>query len=596
MAADQSHNTDATLSSEEVGGLRLGALHGLYTAATETGHLANCATISAEIAKRRADNAGWHRVASQAHIDIGDLTTALKFAETTHILEPQHVGHLTFLAALRSRTGDYSGAVTLLLPLASSEQATSGVYLQIANAVSNLSRPDLAIAMIKRAIKVDPSNVGAGMMMASFHARAENWQAAIDAMIGTEARCGVTEQTRRAISGYYTQAGDLKAALRAIDDALLRSPGKPEYLLHRFGVLRRLDRLEDALAVLLEMLEIDPKNLWARRQAVSVYVEFGTIEKALQHGAFLVEQEPNNDEYLNCMRHLLEVRTGKKLADAVGDLPSVKQMGSSRGFRQAPSFRQQCAAMVHVISALVMREILVRNGRNRLGFFWALVEPLVHVSVLAVIFQFTIRTPPPLGDSFFYFYFTGIAPYLLLTRVTQQVGHSVMGNRSVLEVPVITPIDLAISKMIVEVFTAIVVVLIFGVIFQSLGQNGFPILPGKVLAAFMLAATFGFGLGMIFASLVEFGRLAETANVILMRVFYLTGGIFFLPELLPPMFREIVTWNPFMHLVALTREGYYGFYNSSALSLPYIFTVAIVVLAIGMTLLWAVSPIMRVQK
>ncbi len=596
MSADQSQNAEATLSSEEVGALRLGELHGLYTVATENGHLMNCATISAEIAKRRADNAGWHRVASQAHIDIGDLSAALKFAETTHILDPQHVGHCTFLAALRNRSGDYSGAVALLLPLASQKDATSGVFLQIANAVSNLSRPDLAIAMIKRAIMVNPSDVGAGMNLSSHFARTGDWENAIDAMIATEARCGVTEQTRRAISGYYTQAGDFKAALKSIDEALLHSPGKPEYLLHRFGVLRRLGRLDDALAVLLEMLEIDPKNLWARRQAVSVYVEFGTIEKALQHGAFLVEQEPNNDEYLNCMRHLLEVRIGKKLAHDVGDLASLKQTGTSRGFREAPAFAQQCAAMLHVISALVMREILVRNGRNRLGFFWALVEPLVHVSVLAVIFQFTIRTPPPLGDSFFYFYFTGIAPYLLLTRVTQQVGNSVMSNRSVLEVPVITPIDLAISKMIVEVFTSTVVVLIFGLIFQSLGQNGFPVLPGKVLAAFMLAATFGFGLGMIYASLVEFGRLADTANVILMRVFYLTGGIFFLPELLPPMYREIVTWNPFMHLVALTREGYYGFYNSPSLSVPYIFTAAIISLAIGMTLLWAISPIMRVQK
>lgn len=596
MAADQSQKTDATLSAEEVGALTLGELHGLFTTETERGHLKNRAIVSAEIAGRRSDNAGWHRVASQAHLDIGDLAAAIRFAEATHSIDPNHVGHRTFLAALLTRSGDHSGALTLLLPLASGEHATSAVFLQIANAVNNLARPDLAVSMILRAIKINPTDLGAGMALAAHYARAGDWLSAIEAIRDAEKRCGRTEQTRRAISGYYTQVEDYKAALKAIDDALQISPGKPEYLLHRFGVLRRLNRLEDALAVLLEMLAIDPANLWARRQAVSVFVEFGTIEKALQHGAYLIEHEPNNEEYLNCMKHLLEVRAGQKLAGEVGDLPSVKQSAAPRGFRKAPSFAQQCAAMLHVVSALVMREILVRNGRNRLGFFWALLEPLVHVSVLAVIFQFTIRTPPPLGDSFFYFYFTGIAPYLLLTRVTQQVGHSVMGNRSVLEVPVITPIDLAISKMVVEVFTSLVVVLVFGLIFQSLGLNGFPVLPGKVLAAFLMAAMFGFGLGMIYAALVEFGRLADTANVVLMRVFYLTGGIFFLPELLPPMFREIVTWNPFMHLVALTREGYFGFYSSSALSVSYMFFVTTVALALGMSLLWAVSPIMRVQK
>ena len=49
---------------------------------------------------------------------------------------------------------------------------------------------------------------------------------------------------------------------------------------------------------------------------------------------------------------------------------------------------QIMSATVH---ALLMRELKTRFGANRLGYFWAIAEPVAQASVMALIFDL-IRT------------------------------------------------------------------------------------------------------------------------------------------------------------------------------------------------------------
>ena len=566
-----------------------------FREARAAGDRPTSAEMAVAIAKRSGE-AHWLHEASHALKAIDDEAGALDYAEQAFSLSPDSEAIRMNLGILRVRTGDYTGAVWAILPLLESGSAPAEAYHQLAAAVESMGDRDLAISMARKAIERQPDHMGRRLFVASIHARGEAWGAAIAAVRAAEAELGQTAVSRRTMSGYLAKLGEHKEALAAIDTAIELEPERAEFFLHKLGLLKQLGLGDQMLETLEAVITLDPANLKVRRQAVSHYVEAGEIKKALKTGAGLVSEAPDNPEYLSCMRFLLDARKGEELSEEVGDIAALKASGPPRQYRDPPGSMARVRSTLGVISALVLRELLVRHGRNRLGFLWAIVEPAAHVAVLALIFQFSIKAPPPLGENFFFFYFTGVAPFLLMSRVTMQCGHAVLGNRSILEIPVISPVDLALSKLIVEVFTMVIVVLIFSAIFFPFGLADLPTEFGKILVALFTAAVFGLGMGCVFASTIEFGRLAESFFTVLTRLFYVTGGIFFVPAMIPLQFREILMWNPFLHIVSLSRDGFFTSYDAPEFNGLYLFSVVAGVLAIGLVMLRFVSPIMRTQK
>jgi capsular polysaccharide transport system permease protein len=316
---------------------------------------------------------------------------------------------------------------------------------------------------------------------------------------------------------------------------------------------------------------------------------------ALEHGGQLLAQAPENKEFQTCMTFLLNAYQGHQLAEDVGDIASLKGNGPVRGYRPPAPLRVQLRSFFNVIWALVLREVLARHGRNRLGFFWAVLEPVVHIALLAVVFQLFLRIPP-LGDNFFFFYFTGIVPYLLLSRVANEAGNAVMSNRNTMQIPLISPLELVIAKLLVELFTVSIMILVFGSAFVLLGWSGLPSEPGKVLGGLCMAALVGLGIGMIYASAQEFGRFAATLIFLILRLLYFTGGIFFVPEMIPQAYRELAAWNPLLHIVQLVREGAYPNYAPIDMDVGYPVLTIVLTLGVGIVFLKAVTPLMRVQK
>jgi capsular polysaccharide transport system permease protein len=63
---------------------------------------------------------------------------------------------------------------------------------------------------------------------------------------------------------------------------------------------------------------------------------------------------------------------------------------------------------------------------------------------------------------------------------------------------------------------------------------------------------------------------------------YFTSGVFFLPDTLPAMARDLLLWNPINHAVILFREGYYEMYDSEFLDLSYLFGWSIMSVAVAL--------------
>jgi ABC-type polysaccharide/polyol phosphate export permease len=79
--------------------------------------------------------------------------------------------------------------------------------------------------------------------------------------------------------------------------------------------------------------------------------------------------------------------------------------------RPPPGFLDGLRCQWRVLSALIVRETRTRFGESRLGYGWALIEPILHIALLWAMFALLMHGQPPIGGNFFVFYYTGLIRY-----------------------------------------------------------------------------------------------------------------------------------------------------------------------------------------
>ncbi len=121
-----------------------------------------------------------------------------------------------------------------------------------------------------------------------------------------------------------------------------------------------------------------------------------------------------------------------------------------------------------VISALTLRETRSRYGNSKLGFFWALFEPFAHIIVFIGIFS-ALGRAVPLGESTGIFILTGIVPWLLYSKTVADVMGGLKANKPLLGYPQVMPMDIIISRVILEAATLLIVMAFFLGVYFYLG-------------------------------------------------------------------------------------------------------------------------------
>jgi capsular polysaccharide transport system permease protein len=176
------------------------------------------------------------------------------------------------------------------------------------------------------------------------------------------------------------------------------------------------------------------------------------------------------------------------------------------------------------------------------------------------------------------------------------VGHTVKDNRYLLQIPSITPMDLIISKAIVEVFITATIYVIFTILFILFGIQAMPVDVTAVIEAFAITFVMGLGLGALCATLQEFGSIVEHAIGLIVRVSYFASGIFYVPAMMPAAIRSVIAWNPFLHVIDMNRIGYFRGYMPFWYNPSYALMFSLVSIMIGSLCLMAKSRQMRVHK
>lgn len=239
---------------------------------------------------------------------------------------------------------------------------------------------------------------------------------------------------------------------------------------------------------------------------------------------------------------------------------------------------------IEVVEALVLRETRTRFGAHQLGYFWAIFEPALWVATFYGLYALLGREAPP-GLDLITFLLTGLIPFGLFNKVTAQVSESINGNKALLFYPQVRPVDIAISRSVLEVMTYTCVFAIF-MGSHALFTQKWPTVedPLMVILGFALATGLGLGLGLVFCSLGVLTKLADRVLGPLLRPLFWCSGIFFTANDLPTNVRDWMLYNPLLHVVELVRDGWFPAYHTRHADIGYVVMWLLCLLTLGLLL------------
>lgn len=238
-------------------------------------------------------------------------------------------------------------------------------------------------------------------------------------------------------------------------------------------------------------------------------------------------------------------------------VPSMVTVFDSKVHDSFPRYLARNLSQLHVfrfaIYNFVVNNIRKRYRRSTLGFLWSLLNPLLVMSVIAVvfslIFQRELRT-------FAVYIFSGLAPWSFINLSIQAGSMSLIHSEGFLKkvyVPkVVFPIVTVTTETVNFAFSLVSLYILAVII-------GFPVNWRVVLLPFAIIITYIFILGLVLifgTATVYFRDLSQILSVIFSALFYTIPVVYPITSI-PDQYHILFTLNPFFHFVMLFRRLIY---------------------------------------
>jgi capsular polysaccharide transport system permease protein len=246
---------------------------------------------------------------------------------------------------------------------------------------------------------------------------------------------------------------------------------------------------------------------------------------------------------------------------------------------------------VRVQFAMIMREMATSYGKSSFGYLWAILDPIGAIAVLSIAFSLAFGAPA-LGESFPLFYATGYIPFVVYNTMQQKINGSIRENKQLLFYPRVTYLDAIISRVALTLVTQLLVaVIVFGGIMILYDVDAHVGL-ADIFAALVAAGVLGLGVGALNCAIVHLFPGWRNMWGILTRPLFLISCIFYLFDSLPQWVQSILWFNPIVHVIGLTRTGFYGSYEGDYVTTAYPFLIGGITFLMGLILLRRHAPYM----
>jgi len=242
--------------------------------------------------------------------------------------------------------------------------------------------------------------------------------------------------------------------------------------------------------------------------------------------------------------------------------------------------RTSFSIFTSVVSALFLREIQTRFGTKKLGYLWAVVDPMVKVVVFSAMRLATGTTMQ--GMDLPVFLATGILTYNFFSAIMMTSMTAFDGNRALFVYRQVKPVDTIFSRFFVEflVMCATIILFVsFGLYFgMDLRVKDF----NMVIVAIIWFGIFGFSLGILFAVINTFYETFGKIISFISMPLFLLSGMFYTVESLPPLARELILYNPVVHFIEMIHGNYFRVLDTEYVDYTYMMWWTIIPLFLGL--------------
>jgi len=210
-----------------------------------------------------------------------------------------------------------------------------------------------------------------------------------------------------------------------------------------------------------------------------------------------------------------------------------------------------------LIAVLVRRELAARYKASLLGYFWSMLNPLLLLTVYAVVFTTIFQPRMPGAQPYALFLFAGLLPWLFYSGATLDSAITLVDNGPLLAKvtcpPEIFPAVTVMSHLVHHLL-ALPVLLAALVAGALLHLHPFPLTIVMLPLALIPWILVSGGTAMAISALaVHFRDVRDlTGNVL--NILFFGSPIIYSLDGLPPKLRHILGFNPFASLVEVYRS------------------------------------------
>ncbi|WP_284948093.1 ABC transporter permease [Acidisoma cladoniae] len=222
-----------------------------------------------------------------------------------------------------------------------------------------------------------------------------------------------------------------------------------------------------------------------------------------------------------------------------------------------PSLVEVCRVQGCVIGALILRELHTRYGRENLGFLWIIAEPILFCAAVAVVWT-AIRPPHDHGLPVTAIVITGYVPLTMWRHCLMRAVKAFEANGSLLFHRQVTPLDIILSRVVLELMGTIAAGIIVCVGAILLGFLKPPADYGLLYLGLVYQMLFCLVTALLVASLSELSELVEKTVQVVSYVALPFTGAFSMVDWLPQNYRWLLLWSPSVSNIEMIRGGWFG--------------------------------------
>ena len=244
---------------------------------------------------------------------------------------------------------------------------------------------------------------------------------------------------------------------------------------------------------------------------------------------------------------------------------------------------QGVKVQARTIRSLMLRDMMMRHGRDNIGFGWVILEPMILT--VGVMIVWTVAAGGLKGKGGLNVVELVLTGYMPLTLWRHMTNPSVMLFRrsvALLYHRQISIFDILFSKLFLE-FIGATAALCF--VWTTLFLIGIvsPVSDfGLLVVGWLMMALLGLAGGSLIAALTERWEAAERFVQPSQYLMIPMSGAFFLLDWVPPWAQEALLWNPMVHCYEVFRAGYFGPPLTFHYDFSYFFSAVFVLLFLGL--------------